>query len=160
MTVTEYNHCVDQWADGLYRFAMKSIADTEEAKDMVQQGFETLWLKREEVPPDKAKSFLFTVVHRRCMDVHRIRKKIISTEQIQDITIQPENKNELKNYLNHALNQLTPQARTLVLLKDYEGYNYEEIGTITKLSASQVKVYLHRARKLLKNYLIKQQQQL
>jgi RNA polymerase sigma-70 factor (ECF subfamily) len=41
----------------------------------------------------------------------------------------------------------------LVLLKDYEGYNYEEIGQITGLNESQVKVYLHRARLNLRNYL-------
>jgi RNA polymerase sigma-70 factor (ECF subfamily) len=43
----------------------------------------------------------------------------------------------------------------LVLLKDYEGYSYEEIGQITNLSESQVKVYLHRARVQLKEYLVK-----
>jgi DNA-directed RNA polymerase specialized sigma24 family protein len=43
----------------------------------------------------------------------------------------------------------------LVVLKDYEGYNYEEIGQITGLSSSQVKVYLHRARIQLKEYIVK-----
>ena len=41
------------------------------------------------------------------------------------------------------------------MLKDYEGYSYEEIGRITGLSESQVKVYLHRARVQLKSYLVK-----
>jgi RNA polymerase sigma-70 factor (ECF subfamily) len=45
--------------------------------------------------------------------------------------------------------------RSLVLLKDYEGYSYDEIGQITGLSESQVKVYLHRARLQLKDYLVK-----
>jgi len=40
--------------------------------------------------------------------------------------------------------------KSLILLKDYEGYSYEEIGKITSLNASQVKVYLHRARLQLK----------
>ena len=40
------------------------------------------------------------------------------------------------------------------MLKDYEGYSYEEIGKITDLNESQVKVYLHRARITLKNYLV------
>ena len=43
---------------------------------------------------------------------------------------------------------------TLSLLKDYEGYSYDEIGEITGLNESQVKVYLHRARLQLKNYLV------
>ena len=51
--------------------------------------------------------------------------------------------------------KLTDTQRSLVLLKDYEGYSYQEIGQITALSESQVKVYLHRARVQLKNYLVK-----
>jgi RNA polymerase sigma-70 factor (ECF subfamily) len=41
------------------------------------------------------------------------------------------------------------------MLKDYEGYSYEEIGRIMNLSESQVKVYLHRARLQLKEYIVK-----
>jgi RNA polymerase sigma-70 factor (ECF subfamily) len=41
------------------------------------------------------------------------------------------------------------------MLKDYEGYSYEEIGEIMQLNPSQVKVYLHRARLHLKQYLVK-----
>ena len=62
---------------------------------------------------------------------------------------------QLKKVLNDALNRLNETQRSLVLLKDYEGYSYEEISEITSLSQSQVKVYLHRARIQLKNYLVK-----
>jgi RNA polymerase sigma-70 factor (ECF subfamily) len=52
-----------------------------------------------------------------------------------------------------AVNELNPTQKSLVLLKDYEGYSYKEIAEIMNLSESQVKVYLHRARILLKNKL-------
>ena len=58
-----------------------------------------------------------------------------------------------KRVLDEALQRLGETQRSLVLLKDYEGYSYEEIGQITGLSLSQVKVYLHRARMTLKEYL-------
>jgi len=61
----------------------------------------------------------------------------------------------LKKNLHDALNTLNETQRSLVLLKDYEGYSYEEIGKITGLNESQVKVYLHRARLSLRNYLVK-----
>jgi len=57
--------------------------------------------------------------------------------------------------LNEALNKLNETQKSLVLLKDYEGYNYQEIGKITGLNESQVKVYLHRARLQLREYLVK-----
>jgi RNA polymerase sigma factor (sigma-70 family) len=60
---------------------------------------------------------------------------------------------ELKQVLMRAVNELNPTQKSLVLLKDYEGYSYQEIGEIMNLSESQVKVYLHRARLILKNKL-------
>ena len=57
--------------------------------------------------------------------------------------------------MNEALYKLSEKQRSLVLLKDYEGYSYEEIGQITGLNESQVKVYLHRARLLLREYIVK-----
>ena len=55
--------------------------------------------------------------------------------------------------VNEALNKLPEIQRTVILLRDYEGYNYSEIGEITGLSESQVKVYIFRARNFLKNYI-------
>ena len=63
--------------------------------------------------------------------------------------------NNTKALLEEALSRLSETQRSLVVLKDYEGYNYDEIGQITGLSQSQVKVYLHRARLQLKEYLVK-----
>ena len=60
-----------------------------------------------------------------------------------------------KRILDEALSKLGETQRSLVMLKDYEGYNYAEIGEITGLNESQVKVYLHRARLQLKAYIVK-----
>lgn len=155
MTPSQYNQCVYELADSLYRFAWKSIGDSEEAKDVVQQAFTVLWEKREEVPPDKGKSFLFTVTYRKCMDVHRLRGRTTDTERLhENILSEQPRANDLKRILQQALATLDTRSRNLVLLKDYEGYSYEEIAKVTELNTTQVKVYLHRARKLLKNYLV------
>jgi RNA polymerase sigma factor (sigma-70 family) len=155
MTTAEYNQCVREQADGLYRFACKSIGDSEEAKDMVQQAFTVLWEKKGDVPPDKGKSFLFTIAYRKCMDVHRARERTTDAEKLHEnfLSEQPKT-NELKKILQKALATLDTQSRDLVMLKDYEGYSYEEIATVTGLNTTQVRVYLHRARKILKNYLV------
>jgi RNA polymerase sigma-70 factor (ECF subfamily) len=62
---------------------------------------------------------------------------------------------DVKKVLNEAICRLNDIQRSLILLKDYEGYSYEEIAQIASLNLSQVKVYLHRARIQLKNYLVK-----
>ena len=154
MTDKDYNDCVDNFADGVYRFIVKNIRHTEDAQDIVQSAFEKLWVNRVQVLPEKAKSYLFTVAYHQMIDHIRKTNKMPLTEDTyiphQQITQQDA---ELKQVLMHAVNELNPIQKSLVLLKDYEGYSYQEIGEIMHLSESQVKVYLHRARLILKTKL-------
>jgi RNA polymerase sigma-70 factor (ECF subfamily) len=60
---------------------------------------------------------------------------------------------DLAEILNAAVKQLPDIQRSVIILRDYEGYSYQEIGDITKLSEAQVKVYIYRARVFLKNYI-------
>ena len=123
---------------------------------MVQTAFEKMWRHRDEVDASKSKSYLFTVAYRQMIDHIRKVKRIQLREEFNEtVKVQNRPANNLKKILDEALARLSETQRTLVLLKDYEGYSYEEIGQITNLSESQVKVYLHRARVQLKEYLVK-----
>jgi RNA polymerase sigma-70 factor (ECF subfamily) len=154
MTDKAYNDCVDNFADGVYRFIVKNIRHTEDAQDIVQSAFEKLWVNREQVLPEKAKSYLFTVAYHQMIDhIHKSNKMPLTedTKIPQQQIVQQDA--ELKKILMCAINELNPIQKSLVLLKDYEGYSYQEIGEIMHLSESQVKVYLHRARLILKTKL-------
>jgi RNA polymerase sigma factor (sigma-70 family) len=154
MTDQAYNDCVDNFADGVYRFIVKNIRHQEDAQDIVQSAFEKLWVNRAQVVPEKAKSYLFTVAYHQMIDHIRKSNKMNLVDETalpqQSIT---QEDTELKQVLLRAVNELNPTQKSLVLLKDYEGYSYQEIGEIMNLSASQVKVYLHRARLILKDKL-------
>lgn len=154
MDANEYNTCVKQWADALYRFACKCTGSQADAHDVVQSSYEVLWEKREHVAPEKGKSFLFQVAYRQSIDNYRKKARISNMKDIEYGEVYISSDNDLKKVLDKALSKLDDQMRALVLLKDYEGYKYEEIGQITGLSEAQVKVYLHRARKILKSYLV------
>jgi RNA polymerase sigma-70 factor (ECF subfamily) len=154
MTDKAYNDCVDNFADGVYRFIVKNIRHTEDAQDIVQSAFEKLWVNRAQVLPEKAKSYLFTVAYHQMIDHIRKSNKMPLAEDTsiphQQIV---QHNSELKQVLMQAVNELNPTQKSLVLLKDYEGYSYQEIAEIMNLSDSQVKVYLHRARLILKTKL-------
>jgi RNA polymerase sigma-70 factor (ECF subfamily) len=60
----------------------------------------------------------------------------------------------VREIVEKGLNKLPEIQKSVVLLRDYEGYDYAEIGKMTGLSESQVKVYIFRARQQLKNYLV------
>ena len=156
MTEKEYNDCVTTYADNVYRFILKNLRHEEDARDVVQTAFEKMWRNRNEVDAQKSKSYLFTVAYHQMIDHIRKVKRIQLREEFSDeIKVQNRPVNNLKKVLEAALARLNETQRSLVLLKDYEGYSYEEIGKITGLNESQVKVYLHRARVQLKEYLVK-----
>lgn len=155
MTEKEYNECVNSYADNVFRFIVKNLRHEEDARDIVQTAFEKLWRNRDNVEAEKSKSFLFTVAYNQMIDHIRKNKRIQLQENFSDhagVSHQPVP--QMKKALQEALNRLTETQKSLVMLKDYEGYSYEEIGKIMDLNESQVKVYLHRARVALKNYLV------
>lgn len=155
MTEKAYNDCVNQYADNVYRFIVKNLRHEEDARDIVQTAFEKLWRNRESVEPEKSKSYLFTVAYNQMIDHIRKNKRVQLKEDFSDdARVQQSTNTHLKKVLMEALNQLNETQRSLVMLKDYEGYSYEEIGEIMELNESQVKVYLHRARLTLRNYLV------
>lgn len=156
MTESDYNECVNRNADAVYRFILKNIRNEADAEDIVQSAFEKLWELRKEVLAEKSKSFLFTIAYRRMVDLMRKNSRIQLKESFGEDEQQAlPAVAGIKEALNRALETLTEIKKAVVLLKDYEGYSYNEIGQITGLSESQVKVYIHRARIELRDYLIK-----
>lgn len=154
MTVSEYNTCVDQHADALYRFIAKHIRDRDVAKDIVQDTYEKLWRKVNDVESTNAKSYMFTTAYRTLIDHTRRDKKPASYDEVAEKGLYHEKPySGLKDILNQALDKLPEIQKSVVLLRDYEGYDYAEIGEITGLNESQVKVYIFRARVFLKNYI-------
>jgi RNA polymerase sigma factor (sigma-70 family) len=155
MTEREYNNCVTEYADNVYRFILKNLRHEEDARDVVQTAFEKMWRNREEIEFEKCKSYLFTVAYHQMIDHLRKVKRIQLKEEFrEEVKIYDRPVHNAKKIIEQALARLSDTQRSLVMLKDYEGYSYEEIGQITGLSSSQVKVYLHRARIQLKNFLV------
>jgi RNA polymerase sigma-70 factor (ECF subfamily) len=155
MTVKEYNTTVELYSDNVFRFILKNIRDESKAQDIVQDSFLKLWQKVEEVEGEKAKSYLFTTAYRTMIDLIRRGKKQGNWNEVSEQRYaHNDGYSDLGEILQVALKQLSDVQRSVIMLRDYEGYDYAEIGEITNLNLSQVKVYIFRARKILKDYLI------
>ncbi|MCF8298198.1 MAG: RNA polymerase sigma factor [Saprospiraceae bacterium] len=155
MTTIEYNSCVDKFSDGVYRFILKNIKDDDKAKDVVQESFTKMWEKVGDITYSKAKSYLFTTAYHTMIDAIRKDKKQTNYDDIApyDTFGHEDGYSDLKEILNEAVNKLPEVQRSVIMLRDYEGYSYKEIGDIVNLNESQVKVYIYRARVFLKNYI-------
>jgi len=151
VTVNEYNSCVDQYSDGVYRFILKNTKDSDKAKDIVQESFTRMWEKVNDITYAKAKSYLFTAAYHTMIDTFRRDKRMTTFDEAPTNDMTTEHTySDLKEVLQEAVNQLPAIQKSVILLRDYEGYSYEEIGRITNLTESQVKVYIFRAPAFLK----------
>ena len=138
----------------MFRFILKQIKDRDAAKDIVQDAFEKMWKKLDSIDASKAKSYLFTAAYHTMIDYTRKNsKKAAFTEVDYNQHSHTSQYSDLKEVLNRGLDLLPEIQKTVLLLRDYEGYDYAEIGNIANLSESQVKVYIFRARTFLKNYI-------
>jgi RNA polymerase sigma factor (sigma-70 family) len=154
MTVTEYNTCVNNYADSVFRFIFKNIKDEEKAKDIVQDTFVKMWVKVDDIIFEKAKSYLFTAAYNTMIDAIRKDKYKANYEDHYDDFLTTNNTfNDLKEIINLAFSKLNETQRSVIMLRDYEGYSYDEIGKITGLNESQVKVYIYRARLSMKKFI-------
>ena len=154
MNTEQYNLCVEQYADRLFRFAFSSLRNREQAEDVVQESFARVWEKRKTVDFAKAKSYLFTTAHHAMVDEVRQR---IQTSDLTDLATLTDPKGipypDVNDILHKVLATLPESQRHALLLRDYEGYSYQEIGDITGMSEAQVKINIFRARTALKNKL-------
>ena len=155
MTLQDYNTCVDQHSDGVYRFALKHLRDKDTAKDVVQESFARLWQKVEEVDAAKAKSYLFTTAHHIMVDtVRRGQRSTRMEEHHEDLQFTREGaQTDLKRIIDAGLATLPEVQRSVILLRDLEGYSYEKIAELTGLNLTQVKVYIYRGRTALKEFI-------
>jgi len=154
MNSKEYNQSVDLYSDNIYRFILKNLRDEERSRDIVQDCYEKLWRNIKNVNSDNVKSYLFTTAYHTMIDILRREKHqtFIEDSRVYEDTHE-EQYTDLSEVLNEAVRRLPGIQRTVILLRDYEGYTYKEIGEITSLGEAQVKVYIYRARIFLKNYI-------
>ncbi|MEN9972403.1 MAG: hypothetical protein RIS20_750 [Bacteroidota bacterium] len=154
MTVSEYNQSVKDFADRLYRFALKNLNDSDLAKDFVQDAYEKLWVRIDQVDNNKVKSYLFrTVVN---AQIDRSRRAKLQQNHLATINVHQTEEQipfDVQEKIDEGVRRLSEIQRTVLTLRDYEGYSYQEIAEMSGLSEDQVKVYIFRARKFLKAYI-------
>jgi RNA polymerase sigma factor (sigma-70 family) len=154
MTVKEYNKSVEEYADSVYRFIRGNLKDEERANDVVQDSYEKLWRHVAEIEYPVVKSWLFTTAYNNMIDIIRKEKRITGLEpEYENELIYDSHYSDLNEILQQALKRLPEQQKISVMLRDYEGYSYKEIGEITGLSEAQVKINIYRGRIALKNFI-------
>jgi RNA polymerase sigma factor (sigma-70 family) len=154
MTVKEYNRSVEEYADSVFRFIRANLRDDDRANDIVQDSYEKLWRHVAEIEYSVVKSWLFSTAYHNMIDIIRKEKRISPLEDSYENNLAYESQySDLNEILHCAVDRLPDQQKTSVLLRDYEGYSYKEIGEITGQTEAQVKINIYRGRLALKSFI-------
>lgn len=156
MNRKEYNIAVKDHSSKVYGYCLKYLRNSEDASDIVQDVFEKLWKNRKKVDFVKSKSWLFTSAHNALLNFIGKKNRITYMFDLESNQCGSNHADdfETRQLVENCLATLPPVQKSIILLRDLEGYNYKEISEILDLSESQVKVYLFRARNKVKKQIL------
>lgn len=149
-----YNDAVKNYSRRIYQYLVKSLNSSAAAEDLVQDCFLKLWQNRDDINPEKIKSWLFTTAHNLMINYVKKNNRIdYTTEYKREPMIHPNEAFDTKQLVEQCLELLTPDQKSVIMLRDYEGYSYQDIMEILKMTEPQVKSLLFRARLKIKETL-------
>jgi len=164
-----YAELLGRYRDAIYFMLLKMVNNSSDAEDLTIEAFGKAFKNIDQYTPNYAFStWLFKIATNNCIDF--IRKKRASTisidgnagdQETTSVTIQSDTPDPEENMINkqkikllrEVVNKLKPRYRTLVELRYFKEYSYEEISEELELPIGTVKAQLFRARELLFNIL-------
>ena len=148
--------------DNLYRLARRFLISNDEAQDAVQEVFLKLWKNKEAIKKYRSpEAFAYTMTKNYCLD--RLKSKQASNLKLVHTNF--ENRTDLEQHIEakdgvsllfKLMETLPEQQKTILHLRDVEQLAFAEIAKITNTSQANVRVALSRARKKIKDLLLKQ----
>ena len=147
----------------VFRFARLFLKEEDAARDVVQDIFLKLWQKKEELHRvENLEAFIMRMTHNRCVDVIRARKTahldFEITKQAEKTSQDVHSKIELREsaeQIRQLINLLPDMQRKVMMLRDLEQLEYQEIAELTGLEVNAVRVNLSRARKKVRDEYLK-----
>lgn len=147
-------HAMNVHGDAVYRLAICRLQNVADAEDVFQETFLQLLKEKRAVNWDEehVKAWLLRVAINKCSDIGR-RRQTCGTIALEDV---PElSAEDTFRYAEiwDAVSRLPDRIRTIFHLFYAEGYQTDEIAKLLNIPASTVRVYLNRARKILRKEL-------
>ncbi len=154
MTAEEFKIDLLPIKNKLFRLALNLVQNKQEAEDVVQEIYLKLWDMREKLVQYRSvEGLMVTMTRNLCLD--RIKAKsnkfasltYETANQTEDSQEDKSVRTDLVKQVKKLIGRLPEQQKTLVHLRDVEGYDYQEIVDITGFELNYIRVNLSRARK-------------
>lgn len=156
---TEYRQAIAQHRQKVYSFAHYSLRAKEDAEDVTQEVFIKLWQHWQKIDHNKIGGWLMRVAHNAVIDhVRKQRPSQNNVDQYAEVEEQVGSESDegnidqevFKARLQEAIKSRDDPFRSILIMRDVQGLSYTDIQSSLDISESQVKVYLHRGRRKLR----------
>ena len=164
LTIISFDILVKRYRHRVYGFAYHYLVDEDAAADVTQEVFLRMWQNRTKIDEERVLGWLLRVTRNACVDAVRKRNAYIRRIETNSDTIdaqadraplpdQQASASLFNDRLNAALNKLDEPYKSIIILREIQEYKYGEISETLDLPLNTIKVYLHRARKMLRKEL-------
>jgi RNA polymerase sigma-70 factor (ECF subfamily) len=158
--LAQYQQAIAQHRQRIFSFAHYSLRAKEDAEDVTQEVFIKLWQHWQKIDHNKLGGWLMRVAHNAVVD--HVRKQKPSKEAVDHYVEVDEqggadheedqiDQQKFKRQLLRCIKSLDDPFRSIIIMRDVQGMSYAEIQSTLEMSDSQVKVYLHRGRRKLRD---------
>ena len=162
MNQNEFVLLINPFKDKLFRLAKRLLVSTEEAEDATQEILVKLWNKNENLDSyNSVEALAMTMTKNYCLDQLKSKRasnlKIVHnnfTDREPGLDKKVEDSDSL-TWVEKIINQLPEQQRLIIQLRDIEQCEFSEIAKITEMNETAVRVALSRARKTIREYMLK-----
>lgn len=156
MTENQYKDIVDSYSNPIISVINKMIHHEQEAYDLSQDVFLRLWEYRNKLDTSKP---VFTFIYKIAMNlsIDYLRKK--TPEYIENDMLDLMKSNnfeedeEVFKLIMRCSSELKPKQKAVFILRDIEGFSFEEVADTLKMSINNIQSNLHLARKKIRNLL-------
>jgi RNA polymerase sigma factor (sigma-70 family) len=163
MTSEEFKNRLIPMHQRLYRLCYRFLGTAADAEDAIQEVYLKLWNMRDKLTGiDNIEAFSTTVTKNYCLDRLKLKKTVrmddLLTNSVVDSAQSPYHRVENYNntfFVKQIIDTLPDQQKTIMVMRDIEEYDFDEIQAITGLDLNNIRVNLSRARKQVRNELIK-----
>jgi RNA polymerase sigma-70 factor (ECF subfamily) len=141
----------------VYSYAVRFLGDPAEGRDVTQDVFIYVWLDRHKyIPKGKFTAYLYRIKFNRCQVVARQRKRKKNREEgwfekeglkakdSGEFSIRTVLRSERRRLVDEALTQLSPEMRSVLILRMTEALSYDEIVERTRLPPGTVRSHVSR----------------
>ncbi|AOW11101.1 RNA polymerase sigma factor [Flavobacterium gilvum] len=162
MNQNEFVHLINPFKDKLFRLAKRLLVSTEEAEDATQEVLVKLWSKNENLDTyNSVEAVAMTMTKNYCLDQLKSKRasnlKIVHsnfTDKEPSLDSKIEDSDSLL-WVEKIIDQLPEQQRLIIQLRDIEQFEFSEIAKIIEMNETAVRVALSRARKTIREYMLK-----